>query len=77
MSKSRKHSYAKKTPATVRAGAKKTAKSAVVMSQERKQMISEAAYYIAEHRGFGSADELGDWLQAESQINVALSQKGG
>ena len=77
MSKSRKHPYAKKAPATVRAGAKKAAKPAVVASQERKQMISDAAYFLAEQRGFDSGDELGDWLQAESQINASLTQEGG
>lgn len=39
-------------------------------------MISEAAYYLAEQRGFSSGDELGDWFQAESQINVSLTQTG-
>jgi hypothetical protein len=38
-------------------------------------MISEAAYYLAEQRGFGPGYELGDWLQAESQVDNRLSQK--
>ena len=76
MSRSKKHPSVKKTSATVKAGAKKTAKPAVVIAEERQRMISEAAYYLAEQRGFSSGDELGDWLQAESMINTALSQKG-
>jgi hypothetical protein len=32
------------------------------------QSIAEAAYYIAERRGFGVGRELDDWLQAEAEI---------
>ena len=39
-------------------------------------MIREAAYYLAEQRGFSSGSELGDWLQAESQVSASLAQKG-
>jgi hypothetical protein len=33
-------------------------------------MISEAAYYMAQHRGFGPGHEVEDWLLAESQIDI-------
>jgi len=36
-------------------------------------MIAEAAYYIAEHRGFAQGHELEDWLLAEKQIDAMLS----
>jgi hypothetical protein len=36
-------------------------------------MISEAAYLMAEHRGFESGHELQDWLFAESQIDAAIA----
>jgi hypothetical protein len=32
-------------------------------------MISEAAYFLAEHRGFGPGHELEDWLRAEHEID--------
>jgi hypothetical protein len=37
-------------------------------------MISEAAYFMAEHRGFESGHELQDWLFAESQIDAAIAR---
>ncbi len=40
---------------------------------DRNQMISEAAYYIAEQRGFSPAQENEDWLEAEIQIEEMLS----
>jgi hypothetical protein len=39
----------------------------------RRTMIAEAAYYIAEQRGFGDGHELEDWLLAEKQIDAVLS----
>ncbi len=41
---------------------------------ERQKKVSEAAYYLAEQRGFSAGDELGDWLQAEQQIDATFSQ---
>jgi len=38
-------------------------------SSERAHMIAEAAYYIAEQRGFSGGDPLQDWLDAEVQID--------
>lgn len=42
---------------------------------DRHQMIAEAAYYHAEHRGFqgGSVEE--DWLIAETEIDNMLSNE--
>lgn len=36
------------------------------------RMIEEAAYFIAEHRGFCEGFELDDWLAAEAEVNQKL-----
>ena len=36
---------------------------------ERQAMIAEAAYYIAERRGFEPGHDLEDWLCAEREMN--------
>jgi hypothetical protein len=36
-------------------------------------MIAEAAYYIAERRGFEVGHEIEDWLLAEHQIDAVLA----
>jgi hypothetical protein len=43
---------------------------------EKQQMINEAAYFIAEQRGFTPGSELNDWLYAESQIDNNPAQQG-
>lgn len=43
----------------------------------RRQMISEAAYFIAEHRGFSGGDPLADWLQAEAEVDTSLGDPQG
>jgi Protein of unknown function (DUF2934) len=40
---------------------------------QRQAMISEAAYFEAQYRGFESGHELEDWLLAESQIDAAIA----
>lgn len=45
---------------------------ATATAQMRQTMIAEAAYYIAEQRGFGSGREVEDWLLAEKQIDATL-----
>ena len=37
-------------------------------------MISEAAYFASEHKGFECGHELQDWLCAESQIDAAIAR---
>lgn len=34
-----------------------------------EQMIAQAAYYIAERRGFAPNNDLADWLQAEAEVS--------
>jgi hypothetical protein len=46
--------------------------TAAISEDERRRMIAEAAYYLAEQRGFTGGDPDGDWLQAEVQINRLL-----
>jgi len=43
---------------------------------ERRSMIAEAAYYLAEKRGFAGGDPGDDWLQAEAQINQMTGMAG-
>ncbi len=35
---------------------------------ERERLIAVAAYYRAERRGFAPGCEIGDWLEAEAEI---------
>lgn len=38
----------------------------------RQDMISTAAYYRAERRGFNGGDEVQDWLDAEAEVDAML-----
>jgi hypothetical protein len=40
---------------------------------QRHQMISEAAFFIAQARGFTPCQELDDWCAAEREIEQRLS----
>jgi hypothetical protein len=42
---------------------------------DREGMISVAAYFRAEHRGFDSGDSLADWLAAEAEIDAMLNNR--
>ena len=50
--------------------------SGPVAPEQRRMMICEAAYYIAEHRGFEAGHDVDDWLAAERQIDAALTSPG-
>jgi hypothetical protein len=43
-----------------------------VPDEERHRMISEAAYFRAERRGFQGGDPFQDWLNAEAEIDKLL-----
>lgn len=65
-------SAAKASAAAPAPAAKKTPSKPskmMITSEERQRMIAEAAYYIAEKRGFqgGNCDQ--DWLEAAAQID--------
>lgn len=47
-----------------------------VSSDQREQMIAEAAYYRALQRGFSGGDPVEDWLQAEREINGIEAPEG-
>ena len=49
------------------------ANSADLAQNEIDSMIAEAAYFIAEQRGFEPGHEVDDWLQAEAQIYDQLA----
>ena len=40
---------------------------------ERERMVAEAAYFLAERRGFAPGSEASDWREAESQIDTMLA----
>lgn len=47
--------------------------AASVTAEMRRAMIAQAAYYIAEQRGFGDGRDVEDWLLAEKQVDATLS----
>jgi hypothetical protein len=49
-------------------------KSKVGKVLDREQMISEAAYFRAEQRGFKAGDPMFDWLDAEAEIDAVLKK---
>jgi Protein of unknown function (DUF2934) len=49
--------------------------SSSIPPDQRKHMIEEAAYYLAERRGFCGGDPLQDWLEAEAEIERMMSGK--
>jgi hypothetical protein len=44
-----------------------------VSDEERRQLIAKAAYYRAEQRSFEPGHELEDWLTAEAEIEMKLT----
>ncbi|KXS32790.1 MAG: hypothetical protein AWT59_1112 [Candidatus Gallionella acididurans] len=43
----------------------------------REEMIAVAAYFCAEHRGFGGGNLVEDWLAAEAEIDSMLNSSEG
>lgn len=43
-------------------------KEITAMKEQTRLMVEEAAYYLAEKRGFMPGHELEDWFQAEAQV---------
>lgn len=41
-------------------------------AEQRRAMVAEAAYYLAEQRGFQGDDHMTDWLRAEMEIDHLL-----
>lgn len=44
--------------------------------ERRHALISEAAYFRAEARSFAPGGDLGDWLEAEAEIDERLAAHG-
>jgi hypothetical protein len=65
--------------AATRSGAARSglAKPTDVTPQQRYQMIAEAAYFLAERRGFAGGDPAQDWLEAEAEIDRILQAGAG
>lgn len=64
------------TPRRRRAPAKaasSTRTSGPADASSRTHYIAEAAYYLAERRGFCEGSELDDWLRAEAEIDRLLA----
>ena len=72
---------AQTTPQSKKTTAKKPTVSAKpqamqsVNDEERYQLITEAAYLIAEQRGFEGNHEMDDWLQAEAEIDARFAAR--
>lgn len=43
--------------------------------EDRHRMIAEAAYLIAEGRGFQGDMALDDWLQAEAEVDAKIAAR--
>jgi len=61
---------AKKAAAPAKAGSRK--KAAPISSDQRNHYVEIAAYYIAERHGFTPGREVGDWAEAEAEIDRLL-----
>jgi len=46
----------------------------MISSEEREQMISEAAYYRALQRGFDPEQQEDDWFEAEKIVDAMLKE---
>jgi hypothetical protein len=77
--RSRRQTTAAQVPAksAIKATAAKPEKAPklekAVTPEQRRLMICEAAYFLAERRGFESGHELEDWLLAERQIDTTCA----
>jgi len=62
-----------KTAGTAAAQTPRDQAAPFITSQQRHQLIAEAAYLRAERRGFSGGDPTRDWLEAEEEIDAALT----
>lgn len=62
---------AKSTGTKKKAGGRQKKATHSVTPEERWRMIAEAAYYLAEKRGF-AGDSVNDWVEAEKAIDAAV-----
>lgn len=65
------HASVKRQPRrTAGAKAAMPPNGSAISPEERHQLISEAAYYRAQQRGFAGGDPIQDWLEAEMEVSV-------
>ena len=51
---------------------KTIAEPAPITSEQRLQLIAEAAYFRAQARGFEGGDPIADWLDAEREVDQSI-----
>ena len=59
--------------ATAKGKAKRKAAPVPVSTEQRRQLIAEAAYFRALSRGFEDGDPVADWLDAEREVDKSLA----
>jgi len=69
-----KTSVKTRKPTLGKHGTPKTA-AKFVTPEQRYKMIAEAAYFIAEKRGFNEGDSYSNWLDAEAKIDKMLTNQ--
>ncbi|WP_455208449.1 DUF2934 domain-containing protein [Kaarinaea lacus] len=62
-------------PTLGKSGPAKTTTGKFVTPEQRFSMIAEAAYFIAEKRGFSAGEAEKDWLNAETEIDKMLTNQ--
>lgn len=63
-------------PAVLAAAVSAVGSGGEITLEARSRMIAEAAYYIAERRGFEPGYEFEDWLAAEAEVDRDLEMSG-
>ena len=46
-----------------------------ITTEQRRQLIAQAAYFRALSRGFEGGDPVADWLEAEQEVDQAIADK--
>ncbi len=46
-----------------------------ISDEERRRLIAEVAYFIAQRRDFDGGLELEDWLAAEAEVDAKLAPR--
>ena len=64
----------KSTHESVQPKAQLARRPVAIDPEQRCVLVSEAAYFLAEHRGFKPGHELEDWLVAEGEIDDMLTR---
>jgi hypothetical protein len=62
-------------PAIGKSLSSKASAGKFVTPEQRFAMIAEAAYFIAEKRGFSGGDTEADWFRAETEIDKMLTNQ--